>query len=276
MRILVIAEETPLRNELTDELRRRGHVVDAVADGSEGFSFGNEHPVDIAVLDLSLPELSGTEILRRWRAEGRTFPVLALTGRAEWQDGITGLEAGADDYLCKPFHHSELLARLNGLIRRTPGGASSALSVGGFELRLGTRTVYANRAPVKLTAFEHKVLECLMLHAGEFVSKHELAQHLYDDDADCDSNVVEVLVARLRRKLDPKRTLALIETMRGRGYRLRLDGPRSASVQVRDARLSSSPGAGPEGRRASPAACGGRLATSDPSAEPHPKRSIES
>lgn len=238
MRVLVIEDESPLREQLVAQLRSEGHAVDAVADGIEGLYFGNEYPVDIAILDLGLPKLSGIEVLKRWRAEGRTFPVLILTARGAWEDRVAGLEAGADDYLCKPFHMPEVLARLRALVRRAAGWANSLLSAGGIELDTSSQKVRAGGVPVELTAFEYKVLEYLMLHAGEFVSKTDLTEHLYDEDADRDSNVLEVLVARLRRKLDPQRTLAPIETLRGRGYRFRFERPHSGSVQLGETTLN--------------------------------------
>ncbi len=238
MRVLVIEDETPLREQLTAQLRSEGYAVDAVSDGIEGLYFGNEYPVDIAILDLGLPKLSGIEVLKRWRSEGRTFPVLILTARGGWQDRVAGLEAGADDYLCKPFHMPEVLARLRALVRRAAGWASSVVSAGGIELDTSAQNVRAGGVPVELTAFEYKVLEYLMLHAGEFVSKTDLTEHLYDEDADRDSNVLEVLVARLRRKLDPQRTLAPIETLRGRGYRFRFERPHSVSVKPHETTLN--------------------------------------
>jgi two-component system response regulator PhoP len=196
--------------------------VDAAGDGEEGHYLGQEYPVDVAVVDIGLPRLSGVEVIRRWRASGRAFPVLILTARSRWQDKVEGLEAGADDYLAKPFHLEELLARLRALVRRSAGWASGT-SIAAGPIRLDTRAqrVALDDHPVTLTAFEYKVLEYLMLHAGEVVSKATLGEHVYAEDLDPDSNVLEVLVGRLRRKLDPDRTLQPIETLRGRGYRFR-------------------------------------------------------
>lgn len=252
MRVLVIEDETVLRDQLVVELRSEGYAVDAVGDGREGLYFGNEYPVDIAILDLGLPKLSGIEVLKRWRREGRTFPVLILTARGTWRDRVAGLEAGADDYLCKPFHMPEVLARLRALARRAAGWASSQLSAGGIELDLNGQKVRAGGVPVELTAFEYKVLKHLMLHAGKFVSKTDLTEHLYDEDADRDSNVLEVIVARLRRKLDPKRTLLPIETLRGRGYRLRFERPHSGSVKPRETTLGISNTAEQHGHKSRP------------------------
>lgn len=223
MRVLVIEDETPLLEQLVARLRSHGYAVDASDNGSEGMYLGNEYPVDVAILDLGLPDVSGLDVLRRWRREGRTFPVLILTARGRWQEKVAGLEAGADDYMVKPFAMEELLARLRALVRRAAGWADSKLSAGQIELDTATQSVRVAARPVVLTGYEYKVLEYLMLHAGEVVSKSRLTEHLYDEDADRDSNVLEVLLGRLRRKLDPQRTLSPIETLRGRGYRFRFE-----------------------------------------------------
>jgi two-component system response regulator PhoP len=222
VRALVIEDETPLREQLEEGLRGAGYAVDAAADGEEGLYFGREYPVDIAVVDVGLPKCSGIEVIRRWREDGLAFPVLILTARGRWQDKVDGLEAGADDYLVKPFHMEELLARLRALLRRSSGWSQSVLECGPVRLDTGSRGVEVNGDSVVLTAFEYKVLEYLMMHAGEVVSKSRLAEHVYDEDLDPDSNVLEVLVGRLRRKLDPGRQLKPIETRRGQGYRFRL------------------------------------------------------
>jgi two-component system response regulator PhoP len=197
--------------------------VDVSGDGHEGLYLGNEYPIDVAVVDLGLPGLSGVEVIRRWRAAERSFPILVLTARGRWQDKVEGLEAGADDYLVKPFHVEELLARLRALIRRSRGWNQAVLQCGPISLDTGAQSLTVNGLGVELTAFEYKVLEYLMLHAGEVISKTDLTEHLYEEDMDRDSNVLEVLVGRLRRKLDPERNLNPIETLRGRGYRFRLD-----------------------------------------------------
>lgn len=223
MRVLVVEDEVRLREHLVDRLRRAGYVVDAAADGEEGLYFGIEYPIDIAVLDLGLPRLSGIDILRRWRETRRSFPVLILTARGRWQEKVEGLEAGADDYLVKPFQMEELLARLRALVRRSAGWSATVLRCGPISLDTSAQQVHLNAKPVNLTAYEYRVLEHLILHAGQVVSKTELSEHLYDEDLERDSNVLEVLVGRLRRKLDPTRTLNPIETQRGRGYRFRLE-----------------------------------------------------
>ncbi|MFO1420442.1 MAG: response regulator transcription factor [Candidatus Competibacteraceae bacterium] len=223
MRILIIEDEPPLLERVTAQLREQGYAVDTAADGRTGLYIGQEYPLDAAVVDLGLPDLSGIEVIRRWRTAGRKFPVLILTARGRWQDKVEGLEAGADDYLVKPFYMEELLARLRALIRRTGGWSRSVLCCGPIALDTGAQQVALNDQPVDLTAYEYKLLEYLMLHAGTVISKTELTEHLYQEDEDRDSNVLEVLVGRLRRKLDPDRTLNPIETLRGRGYRLRLE-----------------------------------------------------
>lgn len=222
MRILVIEDEKKLQEQLVARLREQGYAVDAASDGKTGLYLGNEYPIDMAVVDLGLPDLPGTHLIRTWRQEGRRFPVLILTARGRWQDKVEGLEAGADDYLVKPFHMEELLARIRALVRRSEGWTHSVLSCDPIVLNTRTQAVSAHGNPVEVTAYEYKLLEYLMLHAGEVVSKTELTEHLYDEDDDRDSNVLEVLVGRLRRKLDPDRDLNPIETLRGRGYRFRL------------------------------------------------------
>ena len=221
MRILVVEDESALREQLVETLRQAGNAVDATGEGIEGLYLGNELPIDVAILDLGLPDLDGLEILRRWRAAGRTFPVLILTARSRWSEKVEGLEAGADDYLVKPFHVAEVIARLRALVRRASGWANSVLTAGDITLDTSSQRVTVKENDIELTAFEYRLLEYLMLHLGVVVSKTELAEHLYDEDTDRDSNVLEVLVGRLRRKLDPRQAYAPIETLRGRGYRLR-------------------------------------------------------
>jgi len=223
MRVLVVEDEAAVREQLAAVLRERGYAVDEAADGAEGLFLGNEQPIDIAILDLGLPDLAGLDVLKAWRKADRTFPVLILTARGRWQEKVDGLEAGADDYLVKPFEMEELLARLRALVRRAAGWSHSVLVAGAIELDTGAQKVTVDGRAVDLTAYEYKLLEYLVLHAGEVLSKTQLSEHLYDEDADKDSNVLEVLVNRLRRKLDPDRSLAPIETLRGRGYRVRLE-----------------------------------------------------
>ncbi len=222
MRVLIVEDEPLLLAQLAARLHAQGYVVDSAGDGETGVYLGKEYPIDVAVVDLGLPDISGIEVIRRWRQTGRRFPILILTARGRWQDKVEGLEVGADDYLVKPFHMEELLARLRAIVRRSEGWTQAVLTCAPVALDTGTQAVTVDGLPVELTAYEYKLLEYLMLHAGEVVSKTELTEHLYEDDSDRDSNVLEVLVGRLRRKLDPRRVLPPIETLRGRGYRFRL------------------------------------------------------
>ena len=222
MRLLIIEDENALRRQLGEQLRAAGYVVDMAANGKDGLVQGREYPVDLAVVDIGLPDLSGIEIIRSWRKLERRFPVLILTARGRWQDKVSGLEAGADDYLVKPFHIEELLARVNALLRRAAGLAQPVLNCGPIVLDTAAQSVRVNKRPLELTAFEYKILEYLMLHAGEVVSKTTLTEHVYDQDFDRDSNVIEVFIGRLRKKLDPGDRLNPIETLRGRGYRFTL------------------------------------------------------
>ncbi|MBZ0072881.1 MAG: response regulator transcription factor [Thiohalobacteraceae bacterium] len=222
MRILLIEDEDRLREQLRDHLEEAGHVIDTAADGEEGLYAGSEFPVDIAVIDLGLPKLSGIEVIQRLRAAGKDFPILILTARGRWQDKVEGLEAGADDYLVKPFEVEELLARLRALVRRAAGWTQPLLQCGPVLLDTAAQTLQVDGRPVDLTTYEYKVLEHLMLHSGEIVSKTDLTERLYAQDYDRDSNVIEVFVGRLRRKLDPDSRLHPIETVRGRGYRFAL------------------------------------------------------
>jgi two-component system response regulator PhoP len=223
MRVLLIEDEANLRNQLRDRLKAEGHVVDTAADGEEGLYAGTEYPIDIAVIDLGLPKLSGIEVIRRLRAAEKRFPILILTARGRWQDKVEGLEAGADDYLVKPFEVEELLARLRALLRRAAGWTQAILQCGPILLDTSAQTVQVNDQSVELTSYEYRVLEYLILHSGEVVSKTTLTEHLYEQDYDRDSNVIEVFIGRLRRKLDPDNELNPIDTVRGRGYRFALE-----------------------------------------------------
>ena len=222
MRVLVVEDEPTLRASLRARLQAAGYTVDEAADGLEGLYSGLEYPIDVAVVDLGLPKLPGLDLIRRWRTQNRSFPILVLTARDNWQDKVQGLEAGADDYLGKPFHVEELLARLQALLRRSSGWASAQLCCGPIVLDTRTQTVTVSQMPVELTSFEYRLLEHLMLKAGEVISKTDLTEHLYEQDFERDSNVIEVFIGRLRRKLDPQDSLHPIETLRGRGYRLAL------------------------------------------------------
>jgi two-component system response regulator PhoP len=219
MRILLVEDEAPLRETLAARLKREGYAVDTASDGEEGLYQGREVPFDVAVIDLGLPKMSGMELVRQLRAEGKKFPILILTARSSWQDKVEGLKAGADDYLVKPFHVEELLARLNALLRRAAGWSKPSLDCCPISLDLAAQTVSIEGTSVDLTSYEYKVLEYLMLHAGELVSKADLTEHIYQQDFDRDSNVLEVFIGRLRKKLDPEGAMKPIETVRGRGYR---------------------------------------------------------
>ncbi len=223
MRILIVEDEDGLREALVKRMRAEGFVVDAAGDGEEGLYLGREFPVDLAIVDLGLPKLSGMDMIRQLRDSGRDFPVLILTARDRWQDKVEGLQCGADDYVTKPFHMEEILARANALLRRSAGWSQAALQCGPISLDTRTQTVTVQEQAVDLTSFEYRVLEYLMLHAGEVISKTELTEALYEQDFDRDSNTIEVFVGRLRRKLDPTRQINPIETLRGRGYRLALE-----------------------------------------------------
>ena len=222
MRALVVEDDAALRKELTGILERGGFAVDAAADGRDGLFQAVEYALDIAVIDLGLPGLDGLEIIRRLRERGRNYPVLILTARDGWRSKVEGLEAGADDYLAKPFHPEELLARVRALLRRTGRWSRPELRCGPLVLDTSAQTVTLHGQPVSLTAYEYRVLEYLMIHAGEVVSKTRLNEHIYDEDTDRDSNVIEVFIRRLRTKLDPDGSLQPVETLRGRGYRFTL------------------------------------------------------
>lgn len=222
MRILLIEDEIHLREQITQQLQKQNLTIDAVADGEEGLYLGLEQPYDVAIIDLGLPKLSGIEVIQQLRAAGKDFPVLILTARGRWQDKVEGLESGADDYLVKPFHFEELSARINALARRASGWANSTMVCGPIALNPTNQEVTNSEQIIDLTAYEYRLLHYLMLHAGEVLSKTELTEHIYEQDHDRDSNVIEVFIKRLRDKLDPDKTLNPIETLRGRGYRLAL------------------------------------------------------
>ena len=222
MRILLIEDEPGLRRQVAERLRADGFVVDEAADGTEGLYAAEEYPIDLAIVDLGLPGMDGMEVIRRLRAAGRRYPVLILTARGRWQDKVEGLESGADDYVTKPFAMEEIRARIQALLRRAGGWADAVLRCGPVALDTRERRVSLDGEPVSLTAYEYRLLEYLMHRAGQVVSKSELTEHLYEDDDDRDSNVIEVFVRRLRRKLDPDGALQPIETLRGQGYRLNL------------------------------------------------------
>ena len=222
MRLLIVEDEVLLAAQVDKFLRENDFVVDMATDGEEGLYYAREYDYDAAVIDLGLPKLTGIELIRTLRREGNTVPVLILTARSDWRDKVGGLEAGADDYLTKPFHMEELLARLKVLIRRAAGFASSVVEHGPLRLDTSSKEVRVDGSLVELTAFEYRLLEFLALNPSRVVSKAELTEHLYEQDFDRDSNVIEVFIGRLRRKLDPAGSLRPIRTVRGQGYRFAL------------------------------------------------------
>jgi len=223
MRLLVIEDDETLRESLCKQLAGHGFGVEQAADGKEGLYFANEYPIDLAVVDLGLPEMSGLDVIRQVRADGKTYPILILTARDRWQDKVDGLAAGADDYVVKPFHIEEVLARVNALLRRSGGWASSVLVAGPVSLDTNRQELSVNSDVLELTGYEYRIIEHLMMRAGEVISKTELTDRLYDQDFERDSNVIEVFIGRLRKKMDPDNTIKPIETLRGRGYRFALE-----------------------------------------------------
>ncbi|MGK2740233.1 response regulator [Tepidicaulis sp. LMO-SS28] len=218
MRLLVVEDDETLCRQLRQALEDSGYVVDVAHDGEDGHHLGETEPYDAVILDLGLPEMDGVTVLEKWRRAGRDFPVLILTARERWSDKVEGFDAGADDYVTKPFYTEEVLARVRALLRRAAGHATSELECG--DLRVDTRSarVTMKGEPIKLTSLEYRLLSYLMHHQGKVVSRTELVEHLYDQDFDRDSNTIEVFVGRLRRKLGKD----AIETVRGLGYRLAL------------------------------------------------------
>ena len=216
MRILLVEDDRDLQRLLKKALGDAGYVVDTAKDGEEGRFLGDTEPYDVVILDLGLPKMDGVQVLEKWRKAGKTMPVLILTARDRWSDKVAGFDAGADDYLAKPFYTEELLARVRALLRRAVGIATSDIEIG--PLRIDTRAsrVTLDGNPVKLTSLEYRLLSSLAHHRGKVVSRTELVEHLYDQDFDRDSNTIEVFVGRLRKKLDA----GLIQTVRGLGYSL--------------------------------------------------------
>ena len=223
MRLLVIEDDATLRQSLAQRLEDQGFAVEQSADGKEGLYYASEYPIDLAIIDLGLPEVSGIDIIKQVRADGHTYPILILTARDRWEDKVDGLSAGADDYVVKPFHFEEVNARVTALLRRSGGWASSELKAGPITLDMSRQEVLVDEQAVELTSFEYKIIEYLMVRAGQVISKAELTDRLYDQDFERDSNVIEVFIGRLRKKLDPANSLKPIETLRGRGYRFALE-----------------------------------------------------
>ncbi len=220
MKVLVVEDDPQVARQVTAALTQAGYLVETAQDGREGHYLGDSVPYDAVVLDLGLPVVDGLTVLQRWRRAGRAMPVLILTARDSWREKVTGLRAGADDYLAKPFELEEMLARVEALIRRAAGHASPLLQCGPVDLDTVTTRVTVRGAPVELTGYEYRMLAYLMHHRGKVVSKSELTEHIYAQDFDRDSNVIEVLVNRLRKKLGA----GLIHTHRGKGYQLRAPG----------------------------------------------------
>lgn len=228
MRILVIEDEVKLQQQIRQQLEAAGYMVDTCGDGNEGLFLASEYPLDAAIIDIGLPGKSGLEVIKALRDQGSLLPILILTARSSWQDKVQGLEMGADDYLTKPFQMEELQARIKALLRRATGIAQTLLECGPIALDVAAQSVSVHGQAIELTSFEYRLLEELVRHHGEVLSKHTLSDYLYPHDEDRDSNVLEVMVGRLRRKLDPDGTLNPIETMRGRGYRFTLACNKSA------------------------------------------------
>jgi two-component system response regulator PhoP len=220
MRILIIEDEPQLRETLAKKLRDEGFAVEEAEDATDGQFQGEEYGIDVAIVDIGLGDASGIDVIRNWRKNDKDFPVLILTAHDRWQEKVEGLEAGADDYMIKPFRYEELIARVRALLRRASGYAHSKIACGPLEINLSEQRVYSSEKEVDLTAFEYKVLEYFLHHAGQVISKAELNEHLYEEEIDRDSNVLEVIIGRLRKKIDPEKEFDLIETLRGRGYRL--------------------------------------------------------
>ncbi|MEL7023772.1 MAG: response regulator transcription factor [Pseudomonadota bacterium] len=223
MRLLVVEDDDALRESLTQQLLAEGYRVESAADGQEGLYFAREYPIDLAIIDLGLPGLPGIDLIKQLRGSGHNYPVLILTARDGWQDKVDGLQAGADDYVSKPFHFPEVSARINALLRRAGGWGSAILDCGEVRLDTAAQTLFVSDEEIDLTSFEYQLLEYLMMRAGEVVSKTELTERLYDQDYERDSNVIEVFIGRLRKKLDPDNVTKPIETLRGRGYRFALE-----------------------------------------------------
>jgi two-component system OmpR family response regulator len=214
MRLLVVEDDQDLNRQLVKALEEAGYAVDRAFDGEEGHFLGDTEPYDAVILDVGLPKLDGITVLDRWRRDGKMMPVLILTARDRWSDKVTGFDSGADDYVAKPFHMEEVLARLRALIRRTTGHATNELVCGPVRLDARAGRVVVDGNPVKLTSHEYRLLAYLMHYTGRVVSRTELVEHLYDQDFDRDSNTIEVFVGRLRKKLG----VDVIQTVRGMGY----------------------------------------------------------
>jgi two-component system OmpR family response regulator len=216
MRVLVVEDDADLSRQLKDALKDVGYAVDVANDGEEGHHLGDTEPYDAVILDLGLPVIDGVSVLQKWRADGKTFPVLILTARDQWSEKVAGFDAGADDYLTKPFHTEELMARLRALLRRAAGHTTDTIDIGGLSVDNRSARAFVDGMSIKLTSHEFRLLSYMATHRGRVISRTELVEHIYDQDFDRDSNTIEVFVGRLRRKIGTDR----IETVRGLGYRL--------------------------------------------------------
>lgn len=223
MRVLVIEDELTLQGQIREHLEQHKYMVDTSSDGEDGLHTALEFPIDVAIVDIGLPKLSGIDVIKEIRKAGKNLPILILTARSNWQDKVNGLEAGADDYLVKPFHIEELLARLKALLRRSAGTTTETLDYPPIKIDTSSQKLHNNDKLIELTSFEYRTIEYLVRHAGTVVSKQTLNEYLYPHDEDTDSNVIEVMIGRLRKKLDPDNNLKPIETLRGRGYCFTLD-----------------------------------------------------
>ncbi|WP_028299321.1 response regulator transcription factor [Oceanospirillum beijerinckii] len=219
MKILILEDDQALQRQLADTLLAENYEVDTRSDGDDGLFMAREYEYDLAIIDIGLPKISGIDVIKSLRAENNTLPILILTARSSWKDKVHGLKAGADDYLVKPFEIEELLARLEALLRRASGYSSHVIQQGPIKLDTQTQELWVDDLEVDLTAFEYKLLEYFLRHPKRIVSKSALMDYLYDEESDRDVNVLEVLIGRLRRKLDPDNHIKPIETLRGRGYR---------------------------------------------------------
>lgn len=216
MRILIVEDDADLSRQLKNALKDEGYAVDAAADGEEGHFLGDTEPYDAVVLDLGLPLIDGVSVLQKWRADGKAFPVLILTARDQWSEKVAGFDAGADDYLTKPFHTEELMARLRALLRRAAGHTTDTIDIGDLSVDNRSARAFVSGMSIKLTSHEFRLLSYMASHRDRVISRTELVEHIYDQDFDRDSNTIEVFVGRLRRKIGTNR----IETVRGLGYRL--------------------------------------------------------
>jgi two-component system response regulator PhoP len=220
MRILIVEDDSRLLLQLDQYMQSQGFSVDLADDGEKALYQLKEYNYDLAIIDVGLPSIDGFEVVKQARASDISCPIIILTARDRWQEKVKGLESGADDYLTKPFVHEELLARVKALIRRSAGQASPIMHKGPLSLDTSANQLYVDEQPIELTAYEYKVIEYLMMNPNKVVSKTEMVEHIYDQDFDLDSNVIEVFVGRLRRKIDKDNLIKPIETLRGRGYRL--------------------------------------------------------